>query len=324
MASGASPGRSGSIWRVKLSAVPRPQRNGISASCVALPAKQSSAWRTALDFLADRFPAVSRDAWAARMCRGEVSNESGDRITEETRFTPCQKIFYFRSVADEPPIPFEETIVFQDEHILVADKPHFLPVVPAGRFVQETLLVRLKRRLGIDTLSPAHRIDRDTAGLVLFTIDHCARDAYQRMFRERVVTKRYEAIAPVNGNCAVPVMRRSRLIESAAFMQMCEVPGEPNAETHIALVEILGALARYELRPVTGQKHQLRAHMAALGIPILNDRIYPTLLANESVDCFVKPLQLLARDIAFVDPISGQQRQFSSRQRLTALDTDHP
>ncbi len=297
----------------------------MSASCVALPSQQAGAWRTVLDFLVERFPAISRDVWLARMSVCAVSNEVGLCITAQTPFTPHQKIYYYRSVADEPHIPFAETIVFQDEHIVVADKPHFLPVVPAGRFVQETLLVRLKRKLGIDTLSPAHRIDRDTAGLVIFTVQPNARDAYQRLFRDRVVEKRYEAIAPAppaSASHTFPRTRCSRLIESDAFMQMHEAPGEPNAETRIELVETRGTLARYVLQPLTGQKHQLRAHMAALGIPIVNDRIYPNLLAEEALDDFLKPLQLLAKEIAFVDPITGHSRRFSSLQRLMALETD--
>ena len=251
-----------------------------------------------------------------RMAHGEVTDEHGVLVGAETRFTPHRKIYYFRSVANEPRIPFEATILFQDAHILVADKPHFLPVVPSGRFVQETLLVRLKNELGIETLSPAHRIDADTAGLVLFTIQPETRDAYQRLFRERRVEKHYEAIAATNADHTFPLHRRSRLIESNAFMQMREVPGEPNAETEIDLMQQRGAVARYSLRPVTGQKHQLRAHMAALDLPILNDRIYPKLLAASDMRDYGEPLQLLARRIAFSDPLTGKERSFTSGRTL--------
>ena len=256
-----------------------------------------------------------------RLARGDVTEESGERIAPETPFSPYRKIYYYRAVADEPHIPFEETILFQDEHIVVADKPHFLPVVPAGRFVQETLLVRLKCKLGIDTLAPAHRIDRGTAGLVLFTIQPIARDAYQRLFRDRLVRKYYEAIAPTTSVHSFPLTRRTRLSKGDAFMQMREVPGAPNSETHIELIETRGTMARYALRPVTGQKHQLRVHMAALGIAIVNDRLYPNLLAEEACDDYLKPLQLLAKEIAFDDPITGQSRRFSSNQRMMPLET---
>ena len=255
-----------------------------------------------------------------RMVAGEVSDENGEYVTPETLFVPYRKIYYFRSVENEPPIPFAAQILFQDEHIVVADKPHFLPVVPSGRFVQETLLVRLKRQLGIDTLSPAHRIDADTAGIVLFTIDPASRDAYQRLFRERSVEKRYEAIAIAGvGTRAChdfPIVRRSRLVASDAFMQMHEVAGAENAETHIDLIARHGEFARYALRPLTGQKHQIRVHMAAIGLPIVNDRIYPELKPVSRLPDYDKPLQLLAKHLAFNDPISGEPRSFSSARTL--------
>ena len=297
-------------------------RNGVGASCVSLPV---GTWPTTLDFLAARFPAISRSEWTSRMLQSDVTVDDGAPVTPETRFTPHQKIFYYRSVANEPRIPFDETILFQDEFIVVADKPHFLPVVPAGRFVQETLLVRLKRKLGIDTLAPAHRIDRDTAGLVLFIIQPKTRAAYHRLFSDRLIEKRYEAIAGFSAELSFPVTRRSRLAEGPAFMQMREVPGVPNAETHIALLAQHGNRVRYELRPLTGQKHQLRAHMAALGIPIVNDRLYPKLLAEDDADCrepFEHPLQLLAKEIAFIDPLSGQAQRFTSHRRLADWEID--
>ena len=297
--------------------VPR-TREGVGASCVSLPV---GTWPTTLDFLVTRFPAITRSEWSRRMLRSDVTDDEGEPVTPETRFTPHRKIYYYRNVADEPRIPFEATILFRDDYIIVVDKPHFLPVMPAGRFVQETLLVRLKRKLGIDTLSPAHRIDRDTAGLVLFTIEPQTRDAYHRLFRNRVVQKRYLAMAPASVAYTFPMMRRSRLSQSDTFMQMHEVPGEPNSETHIELIEQSGDIALYGLRPVTGLKHQLRAHMAALGMPIVNDRIYPNLHVDEALDDYRNPLQLLAKEIAFDDPITGQSRQFSSNQQLMTLET---
>lgn len=294
-----------------------PTHDGVSASCVVTPMGN---WRTTLDFLSHHFAAISGEEWADRLARGDVIDEGGARITRETPFTPHRKIYYYRSVANELRIPFEAQVLFQDDYIVVADKPHFLPVAPAGRFVQESLLVRLKKKLGIETLSPAHRIDRDTAGLVLFIIQPETRDAYHRLFRERLVEKRYEAIASTSRDHTFPVTRCSRLIENDAFMQMREAPGAANAETHIAVIETCGRLARYALRPVTGQKHQLRVHMAALGIPIVNDRLYPNLLTEKPFDDFQKPLQLLAKEIAFDDPITGQRRQFSSDQQLMTLE----
>lgn len=295
--------------------VPR-TRDGVGASCVSLPA---GAWPTTLDFLVTRFPAITRPEWVRRMVRRDVTDDEGEPVTPETPFTPHRKIYYYRSVVDEPRIPFEAQILFQDEHIVVADKPHFLPVMPAGRFVQETLLVRLKKTLGIAALAPVHRIDRDTAGLVLFTIQPQTRDAYCRMFRERSVEKRYEAIAriaPLNANHTFPIIRRSRMAESDVFMQMHEVSGDVNAETHIAVMATRGEFARFELCPVTGRKHQLRVHMAALGLPIMNDRIYPELQPPCETPDYEKPLQLLAKKIFFTDPLSGEPRAFTSERTL--------
>ena len=295
---------------------PPPARNGVGPSSVVLPPGN---WATVLDFLVHRFPGIPRTQWLQRMQDGDVIDSGGQHVPPSAPYTPHAQIYYFRALAVEPRIPFDAVVLWQDDHLLVVDKPHFLPVMPSGKYLQETVLVRLKNRLGLADLVPIHRIDRDTAGLVLFSVNPATRDAYHALFRERRVDKTYECIAPWNPALPWPLQRESRIAVAAHFMQQTEVPGPTNALTHIAPVEVHGALARYALKPVTGQRHQLRVHMAALGLPIVNDGIYPT-LTPEGAD-YTKPLQLLARAIAFTDPVSGQPRQFTSQQTLLNLAT---
>ncbi len=284
-------------------------------SSAALPPGQ---WLRIIDFLTEQFPAISHSEWVLRMQRGDVLDAHGNVLGVASPYQPHGRIYYYRSLPAEPRIPFDEVVLYQDDYLVAVDKPHFLPVTPAGRYLQETLLVRLKNSLGIDTLAPMHRIDRDTAGLVLFTIQPHTRNLYQTLFRERSVSKEYEAIAPYRADLALPITYCSRLLESAAFMKMEEVEGVPNAETRIDLIEAKDVLARYKLEPVSGQKHQLRAHMAALGIPIVNDRIYPELYPDKGAEQdYSQPLKLLAKTISFTDPISRQLRRFESRQGLS-------
>lgn len=293
-----------------------PTRHGVSASCVALPAAKPGAepWASVLDFLTERMPQPGREGWTRRLERGEVLDEHGNALTPGAAYRGGTRIHYYRALADEVVVPFEESLICHDEHLVVADKPHFLPVTPGGRYVQQSLLVRLKRRLGIDTLSPVHRIDRETAGLVLFSVRPQDRAAYQALFRERLVEKWYEAIAPRGTTLAMPLLRRSRIVEEeGAFFRMNEVAGEPNSETRVELMEQRGPWARYRLEPVTGKRHQLRVHMNALGLPIAGDRFYPRVLhgADEAED-FANPLRLLARGLAFTDPVTGERRRFES------------
>ena len=291
---------------------PLPTRDGVGPSCVALPA---GPWATIADFLAQRFPAIAPATWAARISAGEVVDEHGAAVTPTRRHQPQLRVYYYRSLPPEPRLAFDETVLYRDAHLLVADKPHFLPVTPSGSHLQETLLVRLKRRLGIDTLVPVHRIDRETAGLVLFSIEPATRGRYQQLFAERRVLKTYECIAPWCSELPLPLTHRSRLVEDAHFMRMREAPGEPNSETAIELIERRGALARYRLRPLTGRRHQLRVHCAALGMPIQGDLIYPTLQPLGSDDP-ARPLQLLAQSLAFTDPVTGEPRHFDSGLQL--------
>jgi tRNA pseudouridine32 synthase/23S rRNA pseudouridine746 synthase len=250
------------------------------------------------------------------MRRGEVVDENGTPLSAET---PCRKgalVFYYRELEQETPIPFEESILYQDGHILVADKPHFLPVTPSGRFLRETLLVRLKKRLNLEHLVPIHRIDRETAGVVIFSHNPETRGDYASLFNKRQVRKVYEALAAGLPDGRFPMTRCSCLSRGTPFFRMKEVEGIPNSETCIDVEENMGNLALYRLTPVTGRKHQLRVHLAALGIPIVNDRLYPTVEPREADD-FSLPLQLLARSISFRDPLSGQDRYFKSSKDLT-------
>jgi tRNA pseudouridine32 synthase/23S rRNA pseudouridine746 synthase len=289
-----------------------PTKNGVGPSCVGLPAGN---WRSITDFLVERFPAITREVWLERMAHQLVMDEFGGLVTPERPYPGPMRIYYYRAVDVEARIPFEEAVLYQDDHLVVADKPHFLPVTPSGHYLQETLLVRLKKRLGIDTLIPIHRIDRETAGLVLFSTQPGERNAYQAMFRDHAVTKHYEAIATWRQDLTWPITRKSRIVEDEPFFRQREVPGQPNSETHMDLIERNGDLARYALSPVTGKKHQLRVHMNALGLPILNDRMYPP-VAHTPDDDYRLPLQLLAKSIAFTDPVTGQARHFQSQLTL--------
>ena len=289
-----------------------PTKNGVGPSCVGLPAGN---WRSITDFLVERFPAITREVWLERMAHQLVMDEFGGLVTPERPYPGPMRIYYYRAVDVEARIPFEEAVLYQDDHLVVADKPHFLPVTPSGHYLQETLLVRLKKRLGIDTLIPIHRIDRETAGLVLFSTQPDERNAYQALFRDHAVTKHYEAIAPWRQDLTWPITRKSRIVEDEPFFRQREVPGQPNSETHMDVIEKSGGSARYALSPVTGKKHQLRVHMNALGLPILNDRMYPP-VADTPEDDYRLPLQLLAKSIAFTDPVTGQARHFQSQRTL--------
>ena len=275
-------------------------------------------WATLLDFLSARMPGIAREEWERRMATGRVLDDAGQPVPADAPFRAGQHLHYYRDVPGEPVIPFEETIIFQDDWLVVADKPHFLPVTPAGRYVQQSLLVRLKRRLGIQSLAPIHRIDRETAGLVLFAVQPATRDAYHALFRDRAVAKTYEALAPAPGALEFPRIHRSRVLDDEnAFFRMVEAPGEPNSETRIDVLEVRGTRARYRLQPLTGRRHQLRVNMNALGLPIVGDQLYPRVLRGpREPDDFRRPLQLLASAIGFNDPVTGGLRTFQSRRSL--------
>jgi len=310
---------------------------------VALPsnarASDSNAladWSTVFDFLCERFPAVTPEEWSARFADGLVLNKQGESISEATPYAPNTLIHYYRRVQDEPELPFKAQVLFQDAHLVVADKPHFMPVTPAGRYVRSSLLVQLKEELGIDTLSPIHRIDRETAGLVLLSVNPQERDAYHALFRDRKVQKTYQAIAPYRDDLVFPLTRISRIEEDAQFFLSREVEGLTNSETRVEILKYLDATiytsiglaagsprsshekpikpsALYQLTPVTGKRHQLRIHMCALGIPIEGDQFYPEVLRGpEEIEDFSQALQLLAEKIAFTDPITGEEREFKS------------
>ena len=290
-------------------------RDGVSASCVALP---HTGQGNMLDFLAARLPGVEREQWRLRMAAAEVVDERGALVTPERAFEPGLRLYYYRSLPAEPALPFQETILHQDEHLLVADKPHYMPVTPSGPYLQQTLLVRLKQRLDLPDLVPLHRIDRDTAGLVLFSTERSTRGNYHGLFRDRLMVKYYEAVAPWRNDTTFPREHRSCMQEGAEFFRMQEVSGEPNTLTHMQVLEVAGAWARYGLSPVTGKRHQLRVHMAALGLPLRHDALYPEINDAPAGD-YSRPLQLLAKSLEFVDPLTGKMRRFESALQLLPL-----
>jgi len=260
------------------------------------------------DELAGRFgPEV-----AAKAVAGEVVDQDGTVLDPTTVLPAGAVVYLYRELPNEVAVPFDIPVLYQDDDIVVADKPHFMATMPRGRHVVQTALIRLRRQLGLPELSPAHRLDRLTAGVLLFTIRCERRGVYQTLFARGAVRKTYLAKAAADPNLVLPRMVVSRIVKRRSNFQAVEEPGEPNAET---LVELLSPDGLYRLTPRTGRTHQLRVHMASLGVPIYGDPLYPNVV-DVAVDDFSTPLQLLAQCIEFDDPVSGARRRFVSSRRL--------
>jgi tRNA pseudouridine32 synthase/23S rRNA pseudouridine746 synthase len=284
-------------------------------SVVTLPAAPAP-YPSITEFLCRAFPGISRERWAQRLREGKVLDDQGRPVNADTPYSPSKRIFYFREVENEPVIPFAEQILFQDSEILVADKPHFLPVIPGGRYVEECLLNRLRARTGIAGLAPLHRLDRETAGLVIFSVNPKTRAAYHGLFMHGTVEKIYRALAEVNQPPRENQWTvENRIVRGEPRFRMKIVPGAVNARSHIQLLEVKHNQGLFRLQPVTGKTHQLRLHLSSLGFGIINDRVYPD-LQPERDDDFGRPLQLLAREIRFHDPVTGTDRKFRSEREL--------
>ncbi|WP_199442773.1 RluA family pseudouridine synthase [Umezawaea beigongshangensis] len=293
---------------------PLPQRHGLDPARLRMPAEGT--WATLRDHLVERLPRAAPDRIDA-MLREERIVDADGPLAPDAPFVPNSVIWFHRDLPEEFPVPFDVRVVHRDENLLVVDKPHFLATIPRGKHVVQTALVRLRQELGLPDLSPAHRLDRVTAGLVMFVVRRELRGAYQTMFRDRLVHKEYEAVAPHDPALELPRVVRSRIVKERGVITAQEVAGEPNAETLVELLEHRDGLGRYRLLPRTGRTHQLRLHMSGLGVPILGDDFYP-LLTEKPLDDFTRPLQLLARVLEFTDPVSGEHHRFTSGLGLTA------
>ena len=301
---------------------PLPMLNGIKPSYLNLPHDKQYIGKPLLCYLRARFPFIAESVWRARLNSGMVVNQRGEPLHENVLYQAGETIFYYREVSreDEPHIPFDEKILWLDKDLIVVDKPHFLPVTPSGRFLHETLLTRLRlhpdlQHLNTADITPLHRLDKDTAGVMLFSHNPATRAAYHTLFPSRSIRKTYHALARTRTDLHYPLTVRSRLVPSEPFFLMRETAGEPNSATRIALLEQRGETSLYELQPITGKKHQLRVQMMGLGMPLLNDVLYPVVQPENAVD-YAKPLQLLAKRLTFIDPITGVERVFESEQEL--------
>ena len=278
-------------------------------------------WHNLFQFVCDQFPRIAPEIWAARFRDGKMHWHSGELVAMETPFLPSRRLCYYREVVAEPVIAAAHQILYQDEHILLACKPHGLPVIPGGEFVNECLLERLRRDTGLEDMAPVHRLDRDTAGLVLFSVNPHSRPAYYQLFATGQITKNYQAVAQLPDSLRDAVLPQQfelhdRIEKSHPRFLMHIIPGEPNAHSTLQLLDRREQLGLFQLTPHTGKTHQLRLHMQAIGCPILFDPYYPILLPKS--ETLAGPLQLLAQQLQFVDPISGKAQHFCSARQLQA------
>ncbi|MFJ4921490.1 RluA family pseudouridine synthase [Streptomyces sp. NPDC088725] len=296
---------------------PLPQRDGVDPVRLRLPPDPGHDWPTVRDHLIARFGrAVGGERIDAMFGEGRFVGADGRPVGPAEPYTAGRYVWFHRDFAPEERVPFGIGVVHRDERIVIADKPHFLATMPRGGHITETASARLRRDLGLPALQPAHRLDRLTAGLVLFVVRPEDRGAYQTLFRDRRVRKEYEAIAPYDPAVALPVTVRSRIEKERGVMAAREVPGgEPNSESRVELLGHHGGYGRYRLLPATGRTHQLRVHMNALGLPLLDDPVYPV-VQEPGPDDYSRPLRLLAKVLEFTDPLTGEPRRFESRLSL--------
>lgn len=309
---------------------PLPVKDGVGPTRLRVPL--SGPWATIAEYVVARFDHLNPDDLYCRFDADEIVGIDGTPIGRDTALGAHRFVWYYRDLPTEDPVPYHEEILHLDDDLVVIDKPHFLPTTPGGRYLQESALVRLRRRLDNPDLTPIHRLDRPTAGLVMFSVRPSTRGAYQSLFEQRLVTKVYEAVspqppewnpdAPSLAGRSVPVMYRNHIEARRGELRVVvDDTREPNSET---VIEVLGsgvsasgrAVLHTTLRPRTGRMHQLRVHLAALGVGILGDRWYPE-LQPEAPDDPSLPLQLLARELEFTDPLSGMPRRFVTRRVLS-------
>ncbi|MEU7056477.1 RluA family pseudouridine synthase [Streptomyces sp. NPDC046197] len=307
--------------KTRIPSPPLPQRHGVDPVRVRLPA--CGPWATVREHLVERLSGAAPGVVEGMFGAGLIVGADGRAVAPDAPFAPGMFVWFHRELPAEVQVPFPVRVVHRDEHIVVVDKPHFLATTPRGSHVTQTALARLREELGIPTLSAAHRLDRLTAGLVLFTVRPAERGAYQTLFGDRRVRKEYEAVAPYQPALALPLTVRSRIVKERGVLTAREVAGEPNAVTHVELIEHRAdGLARYRLLPGTGQTHQLRVHMSGLGVPILGDPLYPVVTGPVPAGDFRRPLQLLARALEFTDPVTGVEHRLRSGRTLAAW-SDH-
>lgn len=268
--------------------------------------------------LVERLPHVDPGLIDAMLAAGEIVTEAGP-LDPASAFAPSTTLFLYRDAPDEVPVPSPLTVLYRDDDVVVVDKPHFLATIPRGSHVRQTVLVRLRHELGLPSLSPAHRLDRPTAGVLLLVVRPELRGAYQTLFATGRVEKVYEALAPHDPDLVLPTTVRSRIVKRPGVYAAVTEAGEPNAETTVERAGLRDGIARYRLRPRTGRTHQLRVHLCGLGVPILGDDVYPAPMPRSDGD-FTRPLQLLSRSLAFDDPVTGRARRFVSGRTLQAWD----
>lgn len=283
------------------------------ASYVVLP-EHITDKPTVLSFLAERFEQIGADVWFARISAGKVHWQDGSLIEVDTAYRPRARVYYYREVASETKVPFDEEIIYRDEQIIVAFKPHFLALHPSGNVINECLVNRLRIKTGIETIVPAHRLDRATAGLVLLCLQPEHRQQYHDLFKFGQIRKEYQALAKLtpeliakhqSAELALPIhwTVKNRMVKGDPTFTMRVTEGEPNTHSEISLIEVRGEIGVFNLSPITGRTHQLRVHMQSLGMSILNDRCYPH-LQDKAQDDYSKPLKLLAKRLQFTDPVT--------------------
>jgi 23S rRNA pseudouridine1911/1915/1917 synthase len=228
-----------------------------------------------LAYYTQQYPHSGQAEWRERITSGQILLE-GDQADPETLLRPGQWLTYHRPPWEEPEVPLSFTVLYEDLDLLVVAKPAGLPVLPAGGFLEHTLLWQLQQRYPRETPLPIHRLGRGTSGLMLLARSSLARANLSQQMRNHCIRKNYRALV-ASGDLPdhFTITQAIGKIPHPALGYVYGATTEGlSAYSECSVLRRTPDTTLLDVTILTGRPHQIRIHLATVGFPLIGDPLY--------------------------------------------------